>query len=193
VIVAHEIRQKDVEHVKVDLQPCPLMNYYSHENYSIESGASARTVRNALDVVDRACERRMVRGDDVATKEEGFMIKRIKFVGVPVQDQDRALAFWKEKMGFRVITDQPMGPGRRWIEMGIPGGQTGIALFTPPGHETRIGTFSGLSFGCDDVGVTHKELSDRGVEFSQPPKKESWGTSAIFKDSEGNAFVLGSN
>jgi len=121
------------------------------------------------------------------------MIKRIKFVGVPVRDQDRALAFWKEKMGFRVITDQPMGPTMRWIEMGVPGAQTGIALFTPEGHEARIGTFRGLSFACDDVERTHKELSDRGVEFLQPPKKESWGTSAIFKDSEGNTFVLGSS
>jgi predicted enzyme related to lactoylglutathione lyase len=122
-----------------------------------------------------------------------IMIKRLKFVGVPVQDQDRALAFWREKMGFRVVTDQPMGPGMRWIEMGVPGAQTGIALFTPQGHEARIGTFSGMSFGCDDVERTYQELSARGVEFAQLPKKESWGTSAIFKDSEGNSFVLGSN
>jgi predicted enzyme related to lactoylglutathione lyase len=128
-----------------------------------------------------------------ALEKEMQMIKRIKFVGVPVRDQDRALAFWRDKMGFRVVTDQPMGPGMRWIEMGVPGAQTGIALFTPEGHESRIGSFTGLSFGCDDVERTHKELSERGVEFTRPPKKESWGTSAIFLDSEGNTFVLGSN
>jgi predicted enzyme related to lactoylglutathione lyase len=146
-----------------------------------------------LDAVDRACETHLVSGKATSRRKRGFMIKRIKFVGVPVRDQDRALAFWKDKMGFRVITDQPMGPGMRWIEMGLPGAQTGIALFTPEGHEARIGTFSGLSFGCDDVERTHQELSERGVEFSHAPKKESWGTSAIFKDSEGNSFVLGSN
>lgn len=121
------------------------------------------------------------------------MLKRIKFVGIPVSNQDRALDFWRDKMGFQVVTDQPMGPGRRWIEMRIPGTQTGIALFTPPGHEDRIGTFTSLSFGCDDVERAHAELTLRGVEFEQPPKKESWGTSAIFKDPDGNTFVLGSN
>lgn len=121
------------------------------------------------------------------------MIKRIKFVSVPVRDQDRALAFWKEKVGFRVVTDQPMGPTKRWIELGIPGGQTGLALFTPEGHEDRIGSFSGFSFVCDDVERTYEELAGRGVEFVQMPRKEPWGTSAIFKDSEGNSFVLGSN
>jgi predicted enzyme related to lactoylglutathione lyase len=119
-------------------------------------------------------------------------VKLIKFVGIPTRDQDRALAFWTEKVGMKIVTDQPMGPGQRWIELKIPGAQTGIALFTPPGHEGRIGSFTGLSFGCTDVEATWRELSARGVVFSQPPRKESWGTSAIFEDSEGNQFVLGS-
>jgi len=122
------------------------------------------------------------------------MLKRIKFVSVPVRDQDRALAFWTEKMGFQIVTDQAMGESgsSRWIELRIPGAQTGITLFTVPGQEDRIGTFSGLSFATDDVEKTYRELQGRGVEFAQPPKKESWGTSAIFKDVDGNSFVLGS-
>jgi predicted enzyme related to lactoylglutathione lyase len=47
-----------------------------------------------------------------------------------------------------------------------------------------------VSFSCDDVEKTHAELTARGVEFVQPPKNESWGTSAIFKDPDGNSFVL---
>jgi predicted enzyme related to lactoylglutathione lyase len=117
------------------------------------------------------------------------MIKSIKFVGVPVRDQDKALAFFTEKLGFEILTDQAFGP-QRWIEVKIPGTQTGVALFTPPGHEARIGTFTGLSFACDDVEKTHAELVAKGVEFVQAPKKESWGTSAIFKDPDGNSFVL---
>lgn len=120
------------------------------------------------------------------------MLKRLKFVSIPVRDQDKALAFWTEKMGLQVATDQPMGPGQRWIELKLPGAQTGLVLFTPPGQEDRIGTFQNLSFACDDVNKTHRELAARGVEFAQPPKKESWGTSAIFKDPDGNSFVLGS-
>lgn len=119
------------------------------------------------------------------------MIKRIKFVAIPVRDQDRALAFWTEVMGFQVVTDQPLGPGMRWIELKVPGAQTGIALFCPPGQEARIGTFSNMSFASDDVEKTYRELSAKGVEFTQPPKKESWGTSAVFKDPDGNTFALG--
>ena len=120
------------------------------------------------------------------------MIKSIKFTSIPVRDQDRALAFYTEKLGFVVATDQPFDDRQRWIELRIPGADTRLTLFTPDGHEDRIGTFSGISFVCDDVEKTHKELAARGVEFTQAPKKESWGTSAIFKDVDGNTFVLSS-
>lgn len=118
------------------------------------------------------------------------MLKRMKFVGVPTRDQERALHFWTKQVGMVVVTDQPMGPGMRWIELKLPDAETGIALFTPPGHEARIGQFTSISFGCDDVEKTHRELVERGVQFAQGPKKEPWGTSAIFTDSEGNSFVL---
>ena len=119
------------------------------------------------------------------------MITHLKFAGIPVRDQDRALKFWTEKMGFQVETDQPLGP-QRWIELSIRSSQTGIVLFTPDGQEDRIGTFFNGSFACDDVDATWRQLSAKGVEFVRPPKKEEWGTSAIFKDSEGNQFVLSS-
>ena len=120
------------------------------------------------------------------------MIKQLKFASIPVSDQDRALAFWTEKMGFKVATDQPMGPGKRWIELSIPGAETRIVLFTPDGHEDRVGTFFNGSFACDDVDYTYKQLSDRGVEFEGPPDKQPWGTFAKFRDPDGNTFVLSS-
>jgi predicted enzyme related to lactoylglutathione lyase len=49
-----------------------------------------------------------------------------------------------------------------------------------------------MSLWTDDVRATAKTLKDRGVEFVVEPKKEEWGVSAIFKDSEGNRFVLSS-
>lgn len=119
-------------------------------------------------------------------------MKKIKFISVPCRDQDKALDFWTKRMGLQITTDQPMGPGQRWIELKIPGSQTGMALFTPDEHQSRIGTFSGISFESDDVESEYRELSGRGVEFAQPPKKESWGTAAVFKDPDGNTFVLSS-
>ena len=119
------------------------------------------------------------------------MITHIKFVGVPTRDQARALEFWTEKFGFRVVTDQPMGETQRWIELRIANAETRLVLFTPEGHEDRVGTFQNMSFGVDDVERTYAELSAKGVEFTQPPKKEPWGSSAIFKDPDGNTFVMG--
>jgi predicted enzyme related to lactoylglutathione lyase len=121
------------------------------------------------------------------------MIKGIKFVNIPVADQARALKFYTEKLGFTIGTDQPMGPsGQRWIELKIPGADTRVSLFTPPGQQDRVGTFVPISLWADDVDGTYETLKSRGVEFLAPPKKEPWGTSVIFKDSEGNSLHLGS-
>jgi catechol 2,3-dioxygenase-like lactoylglutathione lyase family enzyme len=120
------------------------------------------------------------------------MIKGLKFASIPVRDQDRALAFYTTALGFKVATDAPMGPGMRWIELRIPGAETRVVLFTVPGQEDRIGTFSGLSFWTDDVEATHATMVAAGVTFRQGPKKEEWGTSAIFQDPDGNEFVLSS-
>jgi predicted enzyme related to lactoylglutathione lyase len=119
------------------------------------------------------------------------MIKSIKFGSIPVRDQDRALRFYTEKLGFNIQTDQPMGD-QRWIELGIPGAESGVVLFTPKEHETHIGTFSHISFWCDNVERTYQELAQRGVEFGGPPQKMPWGTFVILKDPDGNSFVLSS-
>jgi len=120
------------------------------------------------------------------------MIRGIKFVGIPVRNQDAALKFYTEKLGFKVTTDQPMGNGQRWIELKIPGADTGLALFTPDGHEKRIGDFQSISFWCEDVFATAKALKSKGVDFEQEPRTEPWGTMAILKDVDGNKFVMSS-
>ena len=119
------------------------------------------------------------------------MIKQIKFVSVPVADQDRALDFYTEKLGFTIITDQPFDDKQRWIELRVPKAETRVVLFTTDEDKGRIGTFMNMSYTCDDLQKTYEELKKRGVEFENPPKKEHWGNFAIFKDSEGNRFVLG--
>lgn len=120
------------------------------------------------------------------------MIRRIKFLGIPVRDQDRALRFYTEKLGFRILTDQEFSDSQRWIELSIPGAETGVVLFTPKGHEDRIGTFVNTSWAVDNVEKAYDELAGRGVEFAEPPQKQPWGTFAIMKDSEGNQIVLSS-
>ena len=121
------------------------------------------------------------------------MIKRIKFVSIPVADQNRALDFYTEKLGFTIITDQPFDDKQRWIELRVPKAETRVVLFTAEGEEKRIGTFMNLSYECDDIDETYKALRARGVEFDGEPQRQPWGTYAIFKDSEGNRFVLSSS
>jgi len=120
------------------------------------------------------------------------MIRGIKFVGIPVGDQDVALKFYTDAMCLKVLTDQPFTPKQRWIELMIPGADTGIALFTPEGHEKRIGDFQSISFWCDDVFATAETMKKKGVVFTKEPATESWGTVAVFKDADGNQFVLSS-
>jgi catechol 2,3-dioxygenase-like lactoylglutathione lyase family enzyme len=118
------------------------------------------------------------------------MIRGVRIVSIPVSDQDRALAFYTEMLGFKVATDQAFGPRQRWIELLIPGSDVNLALFTPSGHERRIGGFQPVTFWTDDVFATAAALKRKGVELAAEPKKESWGTMAKFKDPDGNEFVF---
>jgi predicted enzyme related to lactoylglutathione lyase len=117
------------------------------------------------------------------------MIQSVKFVGIPVHDQDRALAFYTEKLGFKVATDQPMGP-QRWIELRIGRADTRFVLFTPVGHADRIGTFFNGALATDDVEATYAELKAKGVEFQTPVTKQPWGSYCILLDSEGNQVLV---
>ena len=74
------------------------------------------------------------------------MIRGIKIASIPVHNQDAALKFYTEKLGFKVVTDQPFDGKQRWIELLIPGAETWIALFTPEGHEDRVGGFQPMYF-----------------------------------------------
>lgn len=120
------------------------------------------------------------------------MIRGIKFVSIPVRNQDVALAFYTEALGMKVVTDQPFTPEQRWIELMIPGADTGISLFTPEGHEKRIGEFQSISFWCDDVFAEAASLKKKGVRFTKEAATESWGSVAVFSDPDGNQFVLSS-
>jgi catechol 2,3-dioxygenase-like lactoylglutathione lyase family enzyme len=119
------------------------------------------------------------------------MIRGIKFASIPVTDQDRAIAFYTGKLGFRILTDHPFDGTQRWIELGIPGAETRLVLFRFDGG-LQPGGMMNMTFWTDDVEATARDLQAKGVEFLKPPQKADWGTFAIFKDDDGNQFVLGS-
>ena len=102
----------------------------------------------------------------------------------------RALEFYTKKLGVQGDHRQPFDGTQRWIELGLPRADTKLVLFTAPGHEHMIGKLQNVTFVADDVDATARELKARGVEFIREPEKADWGTSAFFKDQDGNHFVL---
>ena len=119
------------------------------------------------------------------------MITHVKFVSIPTTDQNRALDFYTDKLGFKVVTDQPFDGKQRWIELRIGMSDTHFVLFTMDGGPKPGASFNG-ALACDNVERTYEELKGRGVEFAGPPQKESWGTFAVVKDPDGNQLVLSS-
>ena len=120
------------------------------------------------------------------------MIPHVKFVSIPTSDQDRALKFWTEVVGCRVLTDQPFDDTQRWIELRIGSSDTKIVLFMFGEQGPKPGTLFNGALACSNVEQTYQELVARGVDFVTAPRKEPWGTFALFKDPDGNQFMLSS-
>jgi catechol 2,3-dioxygenase-like lactoylglutathione lyase family enzyme len=133
------------------------------------------------------------------------MITKMNHVSVFVLNQDSALDFYVNKLGFKVHTDAPMGPGARWLTVTPPEQpELEIALmaigegmmFKKEAAEqmrelVKKGTFGFGVFECNDLLATYEELKGKGVVFTKPPKKEFYGYEALFKDDSGNWFSLG--
>ena len=104
------------------------------------------------------------------------MITQVKFVSIPTRDQNRALKFYTEKLGFEVATDQVFDAKQRWIELRIANSPTRVVLFTPDGHENRIGGFFNGSF----ASMTSARLIDNSLpaaSSSQVLRRSSPGAS----------------
>jgi catechol 2,3-dioxygenase-like lactoylglutathione lyase family enzyme len=65
------------------------------------------------------------------------MIVHVQFVSIPTTDQDRALAFYTEKLGFKLVTDQPFSDTQRWIELRIGNADTQFVLFRSDNSHER--------------------------------------------------------
>lgn len=133
------------------------------------------------------------------------MIQRQSHSTIYVIDQEEALAFYRDTLGFEVNTDMPMGDsGLRWLTLS-PKGQPDLELIlaqvTPgPMFEAGMaeemkalverGAFGIGVFETDDIQADYERLSRRGVEFVSPPEERFYGTEAIVKDNSGNWFSL---
>jgi catechol 2,3-dioxygenase-like lactoylglutathione lyase family enzyme len=84
-------------------------------------------------------------------------------VGIPVSDQDRALEFYREKLGFEVRMDASYGEGLRWIEVAPPGATTTLALVAE-GNGNPSGIDTGLRLSTRDAAADHAALRAKGVD-----------------------------
>lgn len=118
-------------------------------------------------------------------------ITQVGTVIVPVSDQDRALEFYLETLGFEKRADTPFGKGDRWVEVAPPGAATTIALIPPrPGEPTGIDTHVG--FTTEDVEADHASLRARGVEADQEVMRMGGPVPPMFffSDPDGNRFLI---
>src|SRR3989344_190908 len=120
------------------------------------------------------------------------MLRHVKFANLPVRDQDRALEFWRDRLGLTVAADEPYGEGFRWIELSVGEAETRIVF--PRRPDALPWDEPDLSLISDDVDDSFAALGAKGVVFAQGPQDAPWRPGeryALFRDSEGNLVMLG--
>ena len=116
-------------------------------------------------------------------------VRGVAVISVPVSDQGRAKKFFVDQMGFELKRDDASVPGMRWILVAPPGG--GPALTLVDWFDSMpAGSLRGLVFSSTDIEADYQRLSALGVEFDTPPETSPWGTETVFRDPDGNRFVL---
>jgi uncharacterized glyoxalase superfamily protein PhnB len=124
---------------------------------------------------------------------------RVLRVTIRVQNQEEALRFYTEKLGFEKRADLPMGENRRWVTV-APKDEPVLELVLQPSdwfegearqqHNELVGKNPTIVFQVDDCRATYERLSTQGVEFSMPPTDVGYGTEADAKDLYGNTLVF---
>ena len=116
------------------------------------------------------------------------MFTKIGTIAVPVSDQDKALEFYVNTLGFEKIDDQPMSETERWLEVAPPGGQTHIILGLRGQSGGNNSGFTGYVLHTDNIEATCETLKSRGVNMTVELSTEPWGKWAQFADPDGNEF-----
>jgi catechol 2,3-dioxygenase-like lactoylglutathione lyase family enzyme len=126
----------------------------------------------------------------VSKQKEKPVISHIHSTSVSVADQDAALDFYVNTLGWEKADDAMFGEGMRWLTVVPPGATTQLAL----AHESwsgKPGGQTGISLVAPDIDATYEALSAKGVAFKGPVEVMPWGTKATwFSDPDGNEFFL---
>jgi predicted enzyme related to lactoylglutathione lyase len=115
-------------------------------------------------------------------------ITHASFVTLPVADQDRALRFYRDVLGFQVTADVSMPPGR-WLQVAPAGAQTVFTLSGPGMGGFEAGSARGIMLVTTDVDADCARLAEAGVPVTGP-EEHPWGRMASFRDPDGNGLTL---
>jgi catechol 2,3-dioxygenase-like lactoylglutathione lyase family enzyme len=123
--------------------------------------------------------------------ETSTHITQVATVIVPVTDQDRAVAFYLDKLGFEKRSDTPFGQGDRWVEVAPQGAATTIALM-PPREGEPIGIDTHVGFTTENIDSDHADLLARGVDADEEVMRmgDPVPPMFFFRDQDGNHFMI---
>jgi catechol 2,3-dioxygenase-like lactoylglutathione lyase family enzyme len=119
-------------------------------------------------------------------------VDKIATVIVPVNDQDRAIEFYVDKLGLEKRVDVPFGGQYRWVEVAPSGAETTVALAPPRPGETAESRETGISFYADDIDGYHAELKAKGVDVDAEVSRLGDPVPPMFwlRDPEGNSLMV---
>ena len=133
-------------------------------------------------------------------------IGEVGTVFVPVADQDRALAFYRDTLGFEQRADFAYGDGSRWVEVAPPGSPVAIALVPPSEGGSPGGDGTHCAITSEDIDADHAALSARGVDVDAAVAREGRARRLLFdtgrdmrdpvpamfffRDVDGNRFLI---
>ena len=122
------------------------------------------------------------------------MIDAVATVCIFVNDQDKAKAFYLDKLGFELHQDSPMGPDSRWIAVAPKGARTEIILYKMDEnwqhYRQVMGKSQAITFNVSDMAALHADLKAKGVRITQEPDPQPWGTYMMILDEDNNALLL---
>lgn len=118
------------------------------------------------------------------------MIAKIATAAVYMDDQEQAVHFWIEQVGFCVHQEETMGPNAKWIEVGLAQAESCLVLYPKAMMKDWAERKLSIVFECQDIQHTYQDMTRRGVQFTQAPKDMAWSWFAMFVDPEGNGYGL---
>ena len=119
-------------------------------------------------------------------------ISKIGTVVIPVSDQERAIEFYVDKLGFEKRTDVPFGNGYRWVEVAPGDVETTIAIVPPPEGKPTGNVETGIGLNTDDIDSVHAHLKERGVDVDPEVSRMGDPVPPLFwfRDPDGNTLMV---